>query len=593
MTNLEDIGGSVRTEDVVHALNNVMDDITRMYADVDTPDASSPTGTTTLNQGRQSNMEGLKTAEAPHPLSSQFEDSDMDTNSSISSCSTSPDPSPTSSKFTSPATSPTASGFLVVEPEETSVRRNNEPCTDIQVVDDGSLKSLDSLVNTSWLGLEGFNGHSSEASIKVFPRSLAAGSDQCASHTIGRRSTIWQEQDKSGTTHDPPRYTKSRVVHIIEGPLNSGLQHMPVASLPHSTLPSPKHIGILASTGTNPNDSASLIPALRSPTLPSTPKLEQSPEWDGLELRGRPKDLDTPATYLVRQRQRARIAIARAASLPEPKSQPVFKPMLHHLYSYPLANPKTRMGAYSRRIKMVPRVLYTEWWQPYRRGGVIEKSVTAERRRIQIREETLQKERARKAISETDVLMSEEQTYSIGANPKVDEDADIQEEFETDQGLQLPVEPLGEPILIQSDTQNEALLKNVIVAMLNMEQSSSRMTTEAFHADSCVVKPIGQDEDTMQEYVHKGKHVSVPTERPTESLKTATGPRGGLQFPIPRRASVVLRYNRYAPRTSSPLSQSYVAPPPILRIRVPSVCEKVPGGPNTGKTWRKFASMLF
>ncbi|KAJ1308703.1 hypothetical protein OPQ81_004394 [Rhizoctonia solani] len=185
--------------------------------------------------------------------------------------------------------------------------------------------------------------------------------------------------DSESVTHsDPSLSSEQSSIGIIyqtgNGPpvfLASPADRMPGIRPPHLTMAPPR----LPPLPTLACDPPSHLPALRSPTLRSTPRLDQNEEWD---TASRVKRNELGGAYLVKQRQWARMTITYASSLAEPQSLPPCRPVDKYIAwnssSTPsVSSPRKRsLGALGRRVHIGPRMLPHGDWDPERRGGVID-----------------------------------------------------------------------------------------------------------------------------------------------------------------------------------------------------------------------------
>ncbi|KAG9126488.1 hypothetical protein FRC07_003234 [Ceratobasidium sp. 392] len=474
-------------------------------------------------------------------------DYDLDSDSgSLASCSTSPSPSPASSGFTSPATSPTASGFLIDKDEnmsstqEDSSRSVTQPTmgSDVQPTTES---------DSSCLGLENV-GCPQDLPTMHFPSSLAANSEFTSSSLSQNTEPSnlselqlstpcrSQEQNSSKTAYKKPHFSNAQFVQKSKTPPASMVEHMPGISPPHLTASPPKLPPRLAPINANANDPPAHIPALCSPTLPSTPNIEQSPEWVDQPQRGEAEEREAPASYLVRQRQRARITIPGALSLTEPQSIPAYRPQAHHLYSYPFPGPsRGKLGALSRRVNVAPRALVKGLWDPWRKGGVLDRASLAEhRRRMRMWEDALREERALEAADEAESLSVEQDIEHGCANitasqPENEEASNVglqgaEKDTEARDSREIgDIERDGSDIE-QARAQDEALLLAVLVASLDSDacSSSDSSTITAPEEASSSDKSTEQDSDSMEVYVENGVQVAQSSKKAADDSSMAS-----------------------------------------------------------------------
>ncbi|KAG9091623.1 hypothetical protein FS749_016408 [Ceratobasidium sp. UAMH 11750] len=611
MTSLEPGGIPVRMEDVVRTLNNIVDDIGRMYAD--TPD-SSMEDVLHLNQGLPTRSGGSASSlRMPAP---RVQDLDLDSDSSsLGSWSTSPNPSSASSGFTSPATSPTASEFLVGRDEGTSPNQEDVGHPVIQAMGSSDVQLHTDQSDQSGMSLASANHPSFSPPATLFPSSLAgsfefgpsSSSSQCSGHSSSCLPELCfpsEERSDSNATYEALHFANARFIDGSESPQTSSVEQVPGISPSHLTIAPPGLPPRPAPAYTGACDPPADISSLCSPTLPPTPNPGQPQRW--ASRRPDQAEGQEAATYLVRQRQLARTTIIHATSLPEPKNLPAYRPRAHHLYSYPhTGSPRSRTGAHSRRVNVAPRVLEMSWWNPWRKGGVIDRATVLadNRRRLRMLEDALQEELALEAANEAEGQLTE------GAKG---EDANVpngQAESEVhNTGAQEPEN--GEMPLASQETkdaeqggsdtaqeraQDEALLMATLVASLALDSCLNLGSID--NTSACPGKSTGQDLDTMQVYVEDGVLVTPPGEQtattPDDVSKDAISPH----FPVSTKDAAITQSDewssKYAPRCKSPLRQSFVAPPPIARLRIPSVHEVGAGALSPGRMWRKFTSMMF
>ncbi|KAG8747392.1 hypothetical protein FRC10_001063 [Ceratobasidium sp. 414] len=579
----------VRVEDVVYTLNNILDDIGWIYAD--TPNSSF--------------MEGVlhpATMSAP-PAEDLGSDSDS---SSLESRSTSPNPSPASSGFTSPSTSPTPSGFLFGENEGTPPDRGDVGQPVVRATGSSDVQLHTSQPDPPELNLANVDRLSSSHPTTLLPSSLAATSEFGLPSSSNQYSDLSlnflpelqfdplcfpsREKGDSNTTHKAPDFTNAQFINGSESPQASNIKHMPGISPLHLTVAPPRLPPRPSSIYTSACNASAYIPALRSPALPSTPNLEQSQHWTNWQ-RGQAEGREVSATYLVRQRQRVRMTITRAASLPEPRDLPVYRPQSHHLDSYPLAGPlRSRTGAYNRRVNVAPRVLGKSWWDPWRKGGILDRAALADNRRRLRMLDAFREEKTLEAADEAEVR-STKGTKSVDANVPNDQAEDEvydgvplvshQEAKDAEQGGSYTTQA----------AQDEALLMATLIASLDpgpcLDPGSS---DDASAHGLCPDESTGQNSDTMQVYVEDGVLVTPSSEQTVDTSDTA--PKDGISPRFPVRTTTT-QHNKYTLRPKSPLSQSFVAPPPITRIHIPSVHEVEAEMLSAGRVWRKLTSMMF
>ncbi|KAG9091799.1 hypothetical protein FRC06_000376 [Ceratobasidium sp. 370] len=527
---------------------------------------------------------------------SPVEDLDLDSDSSsLESCSTSPNPSPASSGFTSPSTSPTASTFLVSGDDGTPLGQVEFSIGSVHrpSFSPPTMRFPSSLAASPEFGFPSSSSQYSNLSSNFLP--------ELQFDALGFPS---QEKSDSRTTYEAPHFANAQFISGSESPQTSSVKHMPGISPPHLTMTPPGLPPRPTPIHTSACDPPVHIPALRSPTLPPTPNLVQSQQWTN-QQSGQAEGQEVSATHLVRQRQRARMMLTRAASLPEPRNLPVYRPQAHHLYSYPLAGPpRSRTGAYSRRVNVAPRVLGKTWWDPWRKGGVLDRAALADnRRKLRTLEEALREERALEAADEAEGQLTGGTKSGDATVPNGQaEDEEGIKESENDEvplaSQETEDAEQGGSYTTRARAQDEALLMTTLIASLDPNSCPSPGSIDDTLVQGlCPDKSTAQNSDTMQVYIEDGVMVTPPVKQAI--ITSDTAPEDGTApccLVSTKDAAIIQsgeRPSKYVPRSKSPLNQSFVAPPPITRLHIPSVHEVGAEVLSAGRAWRKFTSMMF
>ncbi|KAB5595420.1 hypothetical protein CTheo_1097 [Ceratobasidium theobromae] len=386
-------------EDVVYTLNNIVDDITSMYASA--PKEPSPLVERRVHQHSEINNVAAAVPQQPrrHPSRSESPISDIDMELEdplIFYDSSSSASSPTSSSSTTPSVSPTLLNFTV---EKGGANANAFPSyfstadegeNDTQVDDINAqlrpfMCTSDSLkpIQSGWQDID------STLSPRAFiaPQVLVSGSPteepKVGLHlpTLVRSLSNTSPDPNSPTFLVPSLASESGNWDVIYStPLHPNSQFinrsLPLTStvVPLGDI-CPPHLTVASASvppvppvihGTPPH-----LPALHSPTLLSAPKLDQNEQWSSNPCQ-RLERADIWATYLAKQRQWARMTIAHAASLAEPQILPPYRPIeqpSRDRLSPPVSvsPPRRRnIGALGRRVHLVPRILPQVDWNPER-----------------------------------------------------------------------------------------------------------------------------------------------------------------------------------------------------------------------------------
>ncbi|KAG8703905.1 hypothetical protein FRC09_003877 [Ceratobasidium sp. 395] len=383
---------------------------------------------------------------------------------------------------------------------------------------------------------------------------------------------------------------------------------MPGISPPHLTASPPKPPSRPTAINTSTNDPPPHIPALRPPTFPSIPNFEQLQSWANQGQRGEAEEREASATYLVRQRQRARVTIVGAASLTEPRDLPVYRPQAHHLCPYPYP-PRSRISVYSRRVNVGPRVLGKGLWEPWRKGGVIEQDEVAKRRRrMRMWEDALQQEQILEAAKEAESTLENGDTEH-GATHATNSEIDGEEKtcntgFQALENDEVMRAAQGTAIVEQgildakqTRAEDEALLFAALAASFDSKACSDpEHTTEGTDTKGPPSdKATERDLDSMEVYIKDGVLVAPPNDQPASDSGTISKDAIPPLAQVSTESIAVTKLDdhlKYAPHTRSPLSQSFIPPPPIAPIYIPSARSEAEVL-SAGKMWRRFTSMMF
>ncbi|CAE6398016.1 unnamed protein product [Rhizoctonia solani] len=380
-------------EDVVFTLNNIVDDIARMYADSadheDTQSVDSLMDVDTIQKLARNECEGkinLSTrsdpSHSPEPPLSAKSDGGSDSEDDISLYSASLGPSPTSSGFTTPSLSPMSFTFVtnkdLVHPDVAPIRFNEgppsmahnnippgtpapperSPLTGYELAvlgTDPSNLAPALTLDIPRIGLE----LNLDSKPPLWTPSLSVHS----SLSSNSGSSLLSGQDGLDIIYQ----TSGRPNVSLTAPRD----HMPGVSPPHLAKAPP-----LPPRPPHPRDPPPHLPALRSPTIQSAPRLDQNQDWTTDPRTGRD---ELGAEHLARQREWARLTIIHASSLAEPRDLPPCRPVDKYLAwgSYSpcsISPPRKRiLGAMGRRVHVGPRMLPCGDWDPERRGGAIDR----------------------------------------------------------------------------------------------------------------------------------------------------------------------------------------------------------------------------
>lgn len=503
---------------------------------------------------------------------------DSDSASLYSSESQSPGSTPSSSNLTTPSTSPTASAFLVEE----QVQANPSGI--------GSASALhveSPTEDSSWLGLEHANCPPFDPSPVLLPASLACSEYEftnnlatgpfahlspslvpspAASSGLGGSNVIYQTSSRSG----------SRFSKVIEPPRTPILNPMPGVSPPHLTMTRPalppRPIVVDA------HEPPPHLPALRSPTVPSTPRLAQSQGWAA------PADhMEHSSTYLRKQRQWVRMNISYG--LPEPRAVPPFRPVEHYRKQYVRTYPSTaplrsnRMGALSRKVSFAPKTLSRGMWDPWRRSGALERAILFQRRKLRMYEDMQPREHS---TLEGDQDEEEDSDGEDPENPEAeDEDFAVHYQSSESQG---PTKDASDSELMRLCVKDG---KRVEPSLATKPESPHNANTSYFKGTGTKA-PAEHDLETMRLCVANGTRVAPPNIKP--AAVPALNVVIAVQPNFAPRPIVVA--NLHAPRAQSPLSQSFFVPPPAAQARFTT---QHMDDASTAKAWawRKFTSMVF
>ncbi|QRW16081.1 hypothetical protein RhiXN_04082 [Rhizoctonia solani] len=382
-------------EDVVFTLNNILDDITRMYADstdsnhahsVNSPRVTMCDPRVGSNGDRfDEKMNSLTPPDSSRPPLSIRSGGGSDSEDNLSLCSDSLESSPTSSGFTTPSLSPSSLTFVT---DKDTVHLDQAPSFPLAEAN----KGLPLVTPGNILSRPTTQEHSSQADSElevletdpseVAPILALEVSNIGLEFNYNKKSCLWTPCVSDGSPSPSLSFSQSSRQHdagIIYQtctrpmtPVTTPRDHMPGVSPPHLAK-APR----LPPRSLHPREPPPHLPALRSHTLQSAPKLHQNEDWNTDSRTGR-VELGG-ADHLMRQREWARLTITHASSLAEPKDLPPYRPVDKYLawgsYSSCSVSPprKRILGAMGRRVHIGPRMLPRGDWDPERRGGAIDR----------------------------------------------------------------------------------------------------------------------------------------------------------------------------------------------------------------------------
>ncbi|KAF8759952.1 hypothetical protein RHS01_01846 [Rhizoctonia solani] len=326
-------------EDVVFTLNNILDDITRMYADstdsnhahsVNSPMGDDPRVGSNGDRFDEK-MNSLTPPDSSRPPLSIRSGGGSDSEDNLSLCSDSLESSPTSSGFTTPSLSPTSLTFVT---DKDTVHLDQAPSFPLAEAN----KGLPLVTPGNILSRPTTQEHSSQADselevLETDPSEVAPilALESSRQHDAG---IIYQTNTRPMTPVTTPR------------------DHMPGVSPPH------------------------LAKAPRLPPRSLHPRSTKTKTGTRTHERA---ESSSGCDHLMRQREWARLTITHASSLAEPKDLPPYRPVDKYLawgsYSSCSVSPprKRILGAMGRRVHIGPRMLPRGDWDPERRGGAIDR----------------------------------------------------------------------------------------------------------------------------------------------------------------------------------------------------------------------------
>ncbi|KAG8766676.1 hypothetical protein FRC12_006716 [Ceratobasidium sp. 428] len=145
--------------------------------------------------------------------------------------------------------------------------------------------------------------------------------------------------------------------------------------------------------------------------------------------------------------------------------------------------------------------------------------------------------------------------------------------------------------------EDEALLFSALAvsfdskACSNPEHPTEGTDTEGSPSD----KATGRDPDSMEVYIKDGVLVAPPNDQPASNSGTISKDTTPPLAQVSTESIAATKLDdhlKYAPHTRSPLSQSFIPPPPITPIYIPSARSEAEVL-GAGKIWRRFTSMMF
>ncbi|CEL59607.1 hypothetical protein RSOLAG1IB_03540 [Rhizoctonia solani AG-1 IB] len=378
-------------EDVVFTLNNIVDDIARMYADAtsrnDTKLVDSlmdvdiaQKSTESEHKGRIDFLTRSDPLHSPEPPLSARSDKNSEFEGDTSLYSASLEPSPTSSRFTTPPLSPASFASVTGgDSRNLDVAGSHPPAKVDQTVPsaapDGILFDMPNLPERS-LQTDGKSvllespGSLFGAAPFPTPKVPSSGLELNSDSKLLRAPNLFAQSSLISCSDSSVMSARDGVEIIYQTSVAPG-GHMPGVSPPHLTKaprlpPRPIH----------PRDSPPHLPALRPPSSQFTPRLGQNEDWTAKSLT---RLMDLGAEHLVKQRGWARVTITHASSLAEPRDLPPCRPVDKYLAwrsysSHSISPPRKRiLGAMGRRVHIGPRMLARGDWDPDRRGGTIDR----------------------------------------------------------------------------------------------------------------------------------------------------------------------------------------------------------------------------
>ncbi|CAE6463934.1 unnamed protein product [Rhizoctonia solani] len=307
-----DQGETVRMEDVIFTLSNIVDDISKRYAgsfnNMLLDDCPMEIDTNQLGSQDESQQEirqvwwqstamgfSLPNLSLPtrpdsptrsEPPMSARSTASSDSEDTLSLYSPSLGYSPASSGFTTPSSSPTS--FTFIDDKDTT---DLDPVSMYPLVGvDGNLSPVTNSAQTEACNLlEHAPGMDTVPIIKLEPSSDPKLFSWTPNLVIDSNSLTGLDPSSSEQGGIEIIYQTSASSPVF---LSTFSDPMPGIRPPHLTMAPPR----LPPRPTHPRDSPPHLPALRSPVSPSTPRLNQNEEWDtGLEM----KPNEPGAAYLI------------------------------------------------------------------------------------------------------------------------------------------------------------------------------------------------------------------------------------------------------------------------------------------------------
>ncbi|CAE6520212.1 unnamed protein product [Rhizoctonia solani] len=611
---------TIRMEDVVFTLNNIVDDISKVYAgsfdDVLLDSSPMEIDSNQLDPKSESQQELNPPTRPDSPTHSEPPISARSTASSDSEdtpslYSPSSGSSCASTGFRTPSLSPTSRTFVT---DKDTI--NLDPVSMHPFAADGNWPLVSGIVQNETGPLLDFahrvdtvpvikSESISNSNLVPWKPSLAADSNSFTglgsspSSGWGGVEIIYQTSTSSPVFLSAPSDPMPGVnpLHLTRVP-----------KLP----PRPRH----------PQGSPPHLPALRSPTSPSTPRLDQNEDWDTGSYMT-PNELG--AAHLVRQRQYARMTITHASLLAEPQDIPPCRPVDKYVewgsYSPSSISPprKRILGAISRRVHIGPRMLPRGEWDPERKGGLIDRWNYREalrRERTRTYEDTEQDSR-RKLKPVVPLWINTSGDYGKGSDTKC-EDAtgdDVSVSPAHGEGSTLGNEDFKQEHGIVEGNQDtmrlcvkdgERVLSNTSANASSNSRPQSKPESSGTAETTLVLEhSVDATPDTMRWCVKNGVRVPSPAKNPTPDSKTELETSTGIVVPVDVEAHIAPRNPQntalfdqkrtnagrpYAPKKRSPLSRTLLpVSSATMRFQL-----RTPGDVlSVGRARRKFASMLF
>ncbi|KAF8742848.1 hypothetical protein RHS02_02925, partial [Rhizoctonia solani] len=618
-------------EDVVFTLNNILDDITRMYADStdsnDTRSANSPMGDDVPRVGSNGGQCGEKINSSTPPDSSRPPPSvrsggSSDSEDNLSLCSDSLESSPTSSGFTTPSLSPTSLTFVT---DKDTVHLDQAPSFPLAEAS----KGLPLVTPGNILSRPTTQEHSSQADSElevletdpseVAPILALEVSSIGLEFNYNKKSCLWTPCVSDGSPSPSLSLSQSSRQHDVGIIYQTSTRPMTPVTAPRDHMPgvSPPHLAKaprLPPRSLHPREPPPHLPALRSHTLQSAPKLHQNEDWNTDSRTGR-VELGG-ADHLMRQREWARLTITHASSLAEPKDLPPYRPVDKYLawgsYSSCSVSPprKRILGAMGRRVHIGPRMLPRGDWDPERRGGAIDRWNNREimrRERMRTYEAEQEPKPRLKPIVPLRINTSR---YYTGC-----QDTGCQPGQGVERGGNAPVHLLSQSRFVERENEGEkghegkAMEHDEMrLCVKNGKRVSSGSLDEALASGSrslsegstsTVTLPISDslvdaDSDTMRWCVKNGARISPRQANFITDSKPESGPGIDAANPLTEgvpAAPVHLDTELpYIPKKKSPL-RKFLLPtsPTTAKFQLWTPGDSL----NVGRARRKFASMMF